>query len=62
MSDIVIAQLGPVAAYQIKTANVTVYSVTYSRCGRQQDYRTREQAVEAATRHAWFCAGAATAR
>jgi len=62
MSEIVIAQLGPVAAYEIKTANVTLYSVACSRCGRQQDYRTREQAVEAATRHAWFCAGAATAR
>jgi hypothetical protein len=58
MDPTLIAQLGTVAAYEIKTSNVTLYLVECSRCGRRLDYRTREQAVEAVTRHAWFCAGA----
>ena len=55
MDPTVIAHLGPVTAYEIKTANVTLYWMKCTGCGRQHDYQTRDLAVEAAERHARFC-------
>jgi hypothetical protein len=55
MDPTLIAQLDTVAAYEIKTANVTLYLVECSRCGRRLDYHSRQLAVEVLRRHAAFC-------
>ena len=55
MSEIVIAQLGTVSVFEIKTSNVTLYLVECSRCGRRLDYYSRLLAVEVLRRHAAFC-------
>ena len=44
-----------IAAYEIKTANVTLYLIECSRCGRRLDYHSRLLAVEVLRRHAAFC-------
>ena len=55
MDPTLIAQLGAVAVYEIKTSNVTLYLVECSRCGRRMDYHSRLLAVETLRRHAQFC-------
>jgi hypothetical protein len=55
MDPTLIAELGTVAAYEIKTSNVTLYLVECSRCGRRLDYHSRLLAVEVLRRHAAFC-------
>jgi hypothetical protein len=55
MDSAVIAQLGPVIAYEIKTSNVNLYVVKCSRCGLQQDYHSLQLALATVRRHAGFC-------
>jgi len=55
MNPTLIAQLGTVAAHEIKTSNVTLYLVECSRCGLRRDYHSRQLAVEVLRRHAESC-------